>query len=60
MDDVLGDYYLEPDLDAFAEFVETQLANLNEYRRDQFPVSVTEDGPNWDRVDNRDLILTDD
>lgn len=60
MDDVLGDYYLEPDLDVFAEFVDAQLANLNEYRRDQFPVSATEDGPNWDRVDNRDLILTDD
>lgn len=60
MDDVVGTYYLKTDLDAFAEFVEEQLANLNEYRREGFPVRVTEDGPNWDRVGTQDLILTDD
>ncbi|WP_254824328.1 PD-(D/E)XK nuclease family protein [Haloglomus halophilum] len=60
MDDVVGTYYLKPDLDAFETFVDEQLANLNEYRNDSFPVRAIEDGPNWDRVDTRDLILTDD
>ncbi len=60
MDDVVGTYYLKPDLDAFADFVDEQLANLNEYRREGFPVRISEDGPNWDRVDMPDLILTND
>jgi Leu/Phe-tRNA-protein transferase len=46
-------------LDAFEAFVDEQLANLNEYRQTRFPVAYREDGPTWDRVDHRDLILTD-
>ena len=59
MDDLVGNYYLKPDLDAFAEFVDEQLDALAEYRRSGFPPAYGDGGPNWDRVDHRDLILTD-
>jgi hypothetical protein len=52
-------YVLKSELDAFEDFVDDQLANLNEYRQTRFPVAYREDGPTWDRVDHRDLILTD-
>lgn len=52
-------YVLESDLDAFEAFVDDQLANLNEYRTERFPIKFREDGPTWDRVDHQDLILTD-
>jgi len=59
LDDVPSGYVLKSDLDAFEAFVDEQLTALNEYRQDRFPVAYREDGPNWDRVDHRDLILTD-
>ena len=59
LDDVPSGYVLKSDLDAFEAFVDEQRAALNEYRRDRFPVAYRDDGPNWDRVDHRDLILTD-
>ncbi len=59
LDDVPTGYVLTSDLDAFEAFVEEQLTALNEYRASRFPVAYRDDGPNWDRVDHRDLILTD-
>lgn len=59
LDGVPTGYVLESDLDAFEAFVEEQLDSLNEYRTSRFPVAYRDDGPNWDRVDHRDLILTD-
>lgn len=58
LEDVPEGYVLKSDLDAFEEFVDEQLEALNKYRMDRFPVAYREDGPNWDRVDHRDLILT--
>ena len=52
-------YVLQSDLDAFEVFVDEQLDNLTEYHTDRFPVAYRADGPTWDRVDHRDLILTD-
>ena len=52
-------YVLKSDLDAFEEFVDEQLTQLNTYRKDRFPIAYREDGPTWNRVDHRDLILTD-
>ena len=59
LDDVPEGYVLESDLDVFEEFVAEQVDALNRYRSDRFPVAYREDGPTWNRVDNRDLILTD-
>ncbi len=59
LDDVPDGYVLQSDLDAFERFVAEQLEALNEYRTSRFPVAYREDGPTWDRVDHRDLILTD-
>ncbi|MHC3438939.1 PD-(D/E)XK nuclease family protein [Natrialbaceae archaeon A-gly3] len=59
LDDVPTGYVLQSDLDAFEAFVDEQLEALNEYRNSRFPVAYREDGPTWDRVDHRDLILTD-
>jgi hypothetical protein len=53
-------YVLKPDLDAFEAFVEEQLAALETYRRDRFPVAYRDDGPTWDRVDYPDLMLSND
>ena len=53
-------YVLDPDLDVFEAFVDEQLANLETYRHDHFPVAYRDDGPTWDRVDHPDLVLTDD
>lgn len=47
--------FFEDDVDAFEDFLQTHLENLNEYKESGFPVG---DDPNWDRVDHRDLILT--
>jgi len=52
-------YVLQSDLDAFEAFVDEQLTALSEYHTDRFPVTYRADGPTWDRVDHRDLILTD-
>ena len=52
-------YYLEDDIDAFESFLKSRIEELNEYRTSRFPVSFDEDDPTWDRVDHRDLILTD-
>lgn len=59
LDDVPTGYVLQSDLGAFEEFVDEQLEALNEYRNSRFPVAYREEGPTWDRVDHRDLILTD-
>lgn len=50
--------FFEEEVDAFKDFVDERLDELNHYRagEDRFPVGE----PNFDRVDNRDLILTDD
>lgn len=52
-------YYLEDDLDEFEAFLEDRITELNEYRASRFPVSFGDEEPNWDRVDHRDLILSD-
>ncbi|WP_418282061.1 PD-(D/E)XK nuclease family protein [Halorubrum sp. DTA98] len=52
-------YVLRSDLDALEAFVADRLDDLNEYRRSRFPVAFRADGPTWNRVDHRDLILTD-
>ncbi|WP_123619204.1 PD-(D/E)XK nuclease family protein [Halorubrum sp. CSM-61] len=52
-------YVLRSDLDAVEAFVEDRIAELNAYRTSRFPVAFRNDGPTWDRVDHRDLILTD-
>jgi len=59
LDDVPPGYVLESDFDAFETFVDKQIETLNEYRTGRFPVAYREDGPTWDRVAHRDLILTD-
>ncbi|UIO99778.1 PD-(D/E)XK nuclease family protein [Halobaculum sp. CBA1158] len=59
VDDLVGERYLTDDLDAFESFVARQRDRLADYRRDGFPVRVREDGPNWDRVDARDLVIDD-
>lgn len=51
-------YVLSADLDALEAFVDERLDALNEYRRGRFPVAFRADGPTWDRVNHRDLILT--
>lgn len=56
--DVPEGYYLRGDINAFETFLAERITELNEYRRDRFPVTF-DDEPNWDRVDNRELILTD-
>jgi hypothetical protein len=50
--------FFEEEVDAFEAFVDERLDELDHYRagEDRFPVGE----PNFDRVDNRDLILTDD
>lgn len=50
--------FFEEEVDAFETFADERLAELNRYRagEDRFPVGE----PNFDRVDNRDLVLTDD
>lgn len=53
-------YFLKDDLDEFEDFLEARIDELNEYRCSRFPICYTDDEePNWDRVDYRDLILTD-
>lgn len=52
-------YYLENDIDAFETFLAARIDELNEYRDSRFPVEFGDNEPNWDRVDYRDLILTD-
>lgn len=46
--------YFKEDLDRFEEFLKDQLKNLNEYKKDRFPVGDAE----LDSLDNRDLILS--
>lgn len=47
--------YFAPEVDAFETFLADQIEVLNEYRHARFPVG----DPNWDRVDNAELIVTD-
>ncbi|MFC7177895.1 PD-(D/E)XK nuclease family protein [Halosegnis marinus] len=57
IDGLVGERYLASDLDAFEEFVATQRERLGRYREEGFPVRVRDEGPNWDRVDTRDLVI---
>ncbi len=54
------DTFFKPDLDAIEAFVADRITELNEYRRGngRFPVNGLGGEPNYRRVDNRDLILT--
>ncbi len=45
--------YFKEDLDKFIEFLQKQLENLNQYKREGFPIGDVD----LDRLDNRDLIL---
>lgn len=45
-------HFFKEDLDAFEEFLQEQIADLNEYKRDGFPLNDA----NLDVVDHRDLI----
>lgn len=45
--------YFKEDLDRFEEFLKDQLENLNEYKREGFPIGDAD----LDSLDNRDLIL---
>lgn len=59
IDDLVGERYLTEDLDAFEAFVTDQRERLAAYRGEGFPVRTREDGPNWDRVDARDVVIDD-
>ena len=48
--------YFKDELDAFERFLDEQIELVNEYRRTTFPVGE----PNDDRLNNPDLIRTDD
>lgn len=48
--------YFEEDIDAFETFLQEQRERINEYRQTRFPVGE----PNFDRVNHRELIRTDD
>lgn len=55
--------YFQEDLDAFEEFVDERIDELNRRRRgeERFPIEGLAGEPNYRRVDNRDLLLeTDD
>lgn len=65
VDKIFGDmestppgYLLAGDIDDFEAFLTEQLSKLQSYHETRFPVSLRPDGPNWDRVDHRDLIVT--
>ncbi|WP_297885738.1 PD-(D/E)XK nuclease family protein [uncultured Halorubrum sp.] len=51
--------FFREDLDAFESFVDERLAELAERRagEERFPVDGLSGGPNYRRVDNRDLLL---
>ena len=51
--------FFREDLDAFESFVDERLGELNERRAgaERFPIAGREDGPNYRRVDHRDLLL---
>lgn len=52
--------YFAPEVDAFEMFLDERLDELNDWRASRFPVSTELAGePNFDRVDHRDLLLTD-
>ncbi|SHH03644.1 PD-(D/E)XK nuclease family protein [Halobaculum gomorrense] len=59
IDGLVGERYLTEDLNAFEAFVTDQRERLAAYRKEGFPVCTHEDGPNWDRVDARDLVIDD-
>ncbi|MDF9748216.1 PD-(D/E)XK nuclease family protein [Natrinema salsiterrestre] len=54
--------YFREDLDAFEEFVDDRIAELNRRRRgeERFPVEGLAGEPNYRYVDNRDLLLNTD
>jgi len=51
--------FFREDLDAFEEFIDEQLAELNHYRsgKARFPIEGPAGEPNYRRVDHRDLLL---
>ncbi len=51
--------YFEDDLEAFGEFVDQRLTELNRRHRgeERFPITELLDEPNYRRVDHRDLLL---
>lgn len=52
--------YFEPEVDASEEFLDERLDTLNDWRESRFPITTELAGePNLDRVDHRDLLLTD-
>jgi hypothetical protein len=52
--------YFGPEVDAFEVFLKGRLDELNDWRVSRFPVSTDLAGEqNFDRVDHRDLLLTD-
>jgi hypothetical protein len=54
--------FFADDLDAFEDFIDRRLAELNQRRTgaERFPVDGLAGEPNYRRVNNRDLLLTDD
>ncbi|MDZ7731595.1 MAG: hypothetical protein U5K37_12830 [Natrialbaceae archaeon] len=48
--------YFADDVDAFEAFLEEHLELMNTYRDTRFPVG----DPNEDRLNNRDMLLSDD
>jgi hypothetical protein len=53
---IRSENYFVEDINAFESFLDKQIDRINEYRRSKFPVEE----PNFDRVNHRDLIRTDD
>ena len=52
--------YFAPEVDAFEAFLDERLDDVNEWRTSRFPITTEFAGePNFDRVDHRDLLLTD-
>lgn len=53
--------YFEDELDAFEEFIEERLQELNARRagEERFPIADLVDEPNYRRVNHRDLLLED-
>jgi len=54
-----GQNFFEDDVDAFEEFVEERISELNRRRagEERFPVDGLGGEPNYRYVDNRDLLL---
>ena len=58
--DIRTQNYFAPEVDAFETFLDERLDELNDWRASRFPVATELAGePNFDRVNHRDLLLTD-